>query len=304
LKNKAYIGVDFGGTKILTGAITEEGKVLIEPVIVPTLANEESEKIYKRVKDSINTIINEIDSRSFTFESIGLGVTGPIDMKKGIILECPQLPTMNFFPLRKKIEEDFSLPVYMNNDANCLLYGEALFGVGKGLNSIVGFTLGTGIGCATVMNKKILNGSTDSAGEIWPSPYKDGTIEDFVSGEGVSRIYKEICEKKVSCFSQKKSASEIASLAEKGDKDALKVWEEFGKHLAVAIAWSVNLIDPEIVILGGSISNAYKFFYSSMENNLRKHICPATAEKIKIVSAKLGLHAGFIGAASLGLPIM
>ena len=75
----------------------------------------------------------------------------------------------------------------MNNDANCLIYGEAIFGSGSGLNNIIGFTLGTGIGCAIVMNKEILNGSTDSAAEIWPSPYKDGTIEDFVSGAGVSR---------------------------------------------------------------------------------------------------------------------
>lgn len=302
MKNKAYIGVDFGGTKILTGAITQEGKVLEKTIKVPTLATEESENIYKRVTDSIEKIIHEIYTKQFEIGGIGLGVTGPINIREGIILECPQLPTMNFYPLREKIEQEFSLPVYMNNDANCLIYGEALFGSGSGLNSIVGFTLGTGIGCAIVLDKKILNGSTDSAAEIWPSPYEEGTIEDYVSGAGVSRIYKEVHKSTEHDAAIKKSAEEIFILAEKGNADALKTWKEFGRHLSIAVAWSINMIDPEIVILGGSISNAFKYFSSSMEENLRKYICATPAEKTKVVSARLGSNAGFIGAAALAIP--
>lgn len=302
MKNKVYIGVDFGGTKILTGVISQEGKVLGEPIKVPTQATEESENIYKRVTDSIKKIIHEINPGQFEIGGIGLGVTGPISIREGIILECPQLPTMNFYPLREKIEREFSLPVYMNNDANCLIYGEALFGSGAGFNNIVGFTLGTGIGCAIVMNKKILNGSTDSAAEIWPSPYQNGTIEDFVSGSGVSRMYKKIYENTERDLKTEKSSKEIALLAEEGNTDALKTWKEFGKHLSVAVAWSINLIDPEIVILGGSISNAFTYFSSSMEENLREHICPTPAEKTRVVYATLGSNAGFIGAAALAIP--
>lgn len=182
----------------------------------------------------------------------------------------------------------------MNNDANCLIYGETLFGSGVGKNNVVGFTLGTGLGCAIVLDGKIFVGSTESAGEVWPSPYQDGTIEDMVSGAGISRMYKEIS-------GQDKSALEIEILAEDGDVNALTTWGEFGKHLAVAISWTVNLIDPEIVILGGSISNAFNFFSSSMEKNLRKYICPVPAEKTKVVCSKLGANAGFIGAAALAL---
>ncbi|MHB8581027.1 MAG: ROK family protein [Ignavibacteriaceae bacterium] len=301
MKDRILIGVDFGGTKILTGAMSEKGDILCEPVKVPTNGNDEPVKIIKSITDSIELIFQRIGSSISDVIGIGMGVTGPLDMKNGTILECPQLPTLHFFPLRQTIHDYFALPVYMNNDANCLIYGETLFGCGVGKNNVVGFTLGTGIGCAIIIDRKILNGFTESAGEIWLSPYRTGTIEDFVSGAGVSKIYKEICGQTQSAELSEKTALEIALMAENGDPEALLTWEEFGKHLAVAISWSINLIDPEIIILGGSITNAFKFFSSSLEKNLRKQICPTPAEKTKIELAELGANAGFIGAASLAL---
>ena len=294
LENEILIGVDFGGTKILTGAMTEKGQVLCEPIKVPTNGHEEGGRIIKRLTDSIDDVLRKIGTSINDVGGIGLGVTGPLDIKNGIILECPQLPTLHHFALKETVEKYFGRPVFMNNDANCLIYGETLFGSGIGKNNVVGFTLGTGLGCATILDKKIFAGSTESAGEVWPSPYGDGTIEDLVCGAGVSKIYKKIS-------GEEKSALDIASLAEKGDVNALSTWQEFGRHLSVAIAWTINVIDPEIVILGGSISNAFKFFAPSMESNLRRHVCPIPAEKTKVVCARLGSNAGFIGAASLAI---
>lgn len=292
MKKNIYIGVDFGGTKILTGAMTREGSIPFEPTQVPTVGNDDAKKIIKRLTDSIERILKTIDTSEYEISGIGLGVTGPLDIKNGTILDCPQLPALHNFPLRKEIENYYSLPVFMNNDANCLIYGETLFGSGAGKDNVVGFTLGTGLGCAIILNKKIFLGFTESAGEIWTSPYRDGIIEDFVSGAGVSKIYKNIS-------GLEKSSLDISVLAEKEDADALKTWAEFGEHLAVAMAWTINLIDPEVVILGGSISNAYKYFAPSLEKKLRNSICTVPAEKIKIVTAGLGANAGFIGAASL-----
>jgi glucokinase len=184
------------------------------------------------------------------------------------------------------------MPVYLNNDANCLIYGESIFGAAADKKNVVGFTLGTGIGCAVVLDKKILNGSTGTAGEIWPVPYQSGIIEDIVSGGGVSKIYKSISDRDKTSF-------EVYKMALEGDTEALQTWNEFGKHLAVPIAWSINLIDPEVVILGGSITGAWPFFKDSMEEHLRKWICPVPAERTKVIRAKLGDNAGFIGAACL-----
>jgi glucokinase len=292
MKEKLYIGVDFGGTKILTGAINIKGEVISKTINLPTIGTDDAGTIFKKVTDSIEQIIMNKSLNNYEIAGIGLGVTGPIDITNGIILECPQLPTMHFFPLKQRVEDYFSLPVFMNNDANCMIYGEAIYGSGAGMNIVVGFTLGTGIGCAIVIDKKIFNGSTDSAAEIWPSPYLDGAIEDYTSGAGVSKIYKKYS-------GNDKSSIEVSLLAEKEDADALKTWDEFGMHLAVALSWSINLIDPDIVILGGSISNAFKLFSPSMEKYLRKHICPVPAEKTRVVIARLGANAGLIGAAAL-----
>jgi len=290
--DKIVIGVDLGGTKIMTGAISQEGRVLCTPVKVLTGGHEPKELIVKRITDSVETILSKLNVTINDVAGIGIGTTGPLDIDSGIILECPQLPTMHFFPLRETIQNYFGVPVCINNDANCLIFGENIFGAAANKKSVVGFTLGTGIGCAIVLDKKILNGSTGTAAEIWPSPYQSSTIEDFISGAGVSKIYKSISGKD-------KSSLDVFNLAMESDEQALQTWNEFGAHLAVPIAWAINLIDPEIVVIGGSITGAYKFFRASMEENKRKWVCPVPAEKTKVVLAELGDYAGFIGAACL-----
>jgi glucokinase len=245
MNNKIIIGVDLGGTKIMTGAITREGNVLGEPIKVPTGANDPAEMIVKRITDSIEKTLRDLRLTVNDLIGIGIGSTGPVDSERGEILECPQLPNMHFFNLLESIKRHFGITVRLNNDANCLILGECVFGAAADKKNVVGFTLGTGIGCAIVLDKKILNGSTGTAAEIWPSPYKSGMIED------------------------------------------------------VPIAWSINLIDPQVVIIGGSIASAYPFFKTSMEDNLRKWVCPVPAIKTKVVLAKLGDYAGFIGAACL-----
>jgi glucokinase len=292
MDKKVIIGVDLGGTKIMTGAINSEGRVLSTPVKLPTVGNDTAESIIKRVTGSIEKTLTGLSMKSGDVEGIGIGSTGPLDMVEGLILECPQLPNMNFFPLRKTIQDYFGIPVYINNDANCLIYAESVFGAAAGKKSVVGFTLGTGIGCAIIFDKKIHNGSTGSSGEIFLSPYQSGIIEDFVSGSGVSNIYR-------SLTGIDKTSLEIFNLAKEGNPEALQTWKEFGSLLSVPIAWSINFIDPDVVVLGGSITTAWPFFKDSMEEHLKKSICPVPAEKTKVVTSKLGDYAGFIGAACL-----
>ncbi len=293
MKDKKYIiGVDLGGTKIMTGAIDTDGQVLGTPIKVDTKASEPAENIIKRITDSIDTVIDNLRIDTSEILGIGIGSTGPLDLQKGMILDCPQLPNMQYFPLRAVIEDYYNLPVALNNDANCLILAENTFGVAKGSSKVVGFTLGTGIGCAILFDGKIYNGATGTAGEIWASPFENGTIEDYVSGEGVSRIYQKL-------GGDNRSAFEIHQLAHNGDPIALKTWQEFGKYVSIAISWSINLMDPEVVVIGGSISKAADFFMPELERQLKKQICELPAERTQIKIAQLGDYAGFIGAAAL-----
>jgi glucokinase len=288
----AMIGVDIGGTKIKTGAVSPDGELLCEPDTIATGGNDGSEKIFGRITGSIDTVIKRSGLKKTDIIGIGMGVTGPLDIKRGLILECPQLPTMHFYPLRERVAEVFSLPVYMDNDANALLLGESIWGAGKGHSITLGFTLGTGLGCALVIDNKLFTGANGLACEIWLSPYEDGIIEDILSGNGVSTIYHRLA-------NQWRTAEEISLLAESGDTDAIETWNQFGGVLATALAWGINLADPDIVILGGSISNSMGLFYNSMNSFLKKHICPVPAGKTQVVKAALGDNAGFIGAAAL-----
>jgi glucokinase len=286
------IGVDIGGTKIRAGAVTSAGNLYGNPFTVPTGGNDSKETITGRIIGSINTVLENNSLSAKDIVGIGLGVTGPIDIKNGTILDCPQLPTMHDFPLKKMIAAQFGCHVSMNNDANALVLGESIWGAGNGYPVVLGFTLGTGLGCAIVINKKLHLGATEMSGEIWVSPYRDGTIEDYVSGRGISMMYRKLTNKE-------KSAVEIADLARKRDPHAIATWSEFGQSLAFAVAWSVNIIDPDIIVLGGSIANAMDLFNDPMQAFLRKYICPAPAEKTRVVKTILGDDAGFMGSAAL-----
>ncbi|MEI7525053.1 MAG: ROK family protein [Mariniphaga sp.] len=290
--DKIAIGVDIGGTNVRAGAVSNDGGLIGESFSVSTNATERKELILSRIVDSISRIITQNKLSISDIQGIGLGCTGPLDVKKGLILECPNLPTMDYFPLRSEIEKAFNLPVFMNNDANAMMLGEATWGAGRGASSILGITLGTGFGCAIILNQKIWMGATETAGEIWISPYGDGYIEEVVSGAGVCKLYEKLS-------GLKASSKQIAHLANEGDQFAKAVWEEFGKAVAFALSWSINLLDPEIVIIGGSISNAFELFYPSLYESLVKTICPVPAQNLKIVKAQLGDNAGFIGAAAL-----
>lgn len=292
ISDKIIIGVDLGGTKIMTGAINGEGKVLSTPVKIATEGNDTVENILKRITGSVEKVMNDLQITAGNISGIGIGSTGPLDSETGQILECPQLPNMHFFNLRDAVQNHFKVPVRINNDANCLIFGESIFGAAANAKSVAGFTLGTGIGCAIVLNKKIWDGATGTAGEIWVSPYKDGTIEDYVCGAGVVKMHKAISGKDASSLDVYKFACD-------GDKEALQTWKEFGEHLAAAMSWTINILDPEVVVLGGSITAAYPFFQQAMEEKLEKFICPVPAQKTKIVLAQLGDYAGFIGAACL-----
>lgn len=294
MEEKAILGLDLGGTKILSGVISARGKVLGNPYTIHTGGKDPEEAIIHRMFTAIE---RSLDDASLTIEDIsgiGVGATGPLDMKQGLILDCPFLPTLKYFPLSKTIREKFAVPVFLDNDANCFALGEYFFGAGAEYNTVLGFTLGTGLGCGIVINGKVFAGVTQHAGEIGTSPYQEETIEDTVSGSGISRIYKAIS-------SQERSGQEIAALAARGDKDAILSWEQFGEHLAYAISWGINIIDPDIVVLGGSMANAMDLFAPAMEIYLRKNISPLPAEKTKVVKAGLGDHAGLIGAACLVL---
>lgn len=289
-RKQVAIGVDIGGTKIRAGIVGAEGSVYDVPRSIATCAEQPGEAIVQR----LIALIKETLSRAAEYDVLGIGVgcTGPLDLRRGMLLEVENLPTLNHYPLLQVLEEALQMKVKMENDANALILAEALWGAGKDADTVLGFTLGTGIGCALINHRTVWQGQTDCAGEIWTSPYRAGILEDYVSGNAVTRLYKQYTGMHL-------SESEIAALAISGEETAKQVWDEFAQALAYALAWTVNMLDPQTVVIGGSIIKSANLFWEQADTSFRRYVCRSVAESISLKPAALGDDAGFIGAAAL-----
>lgn len=289
-REQVAIGVDIGGTKIRAGIVGAEGVVYDVPRTIPTCAELPGEEIVQR----LIALIKETLSHAGEYDVLGIGVgcTGPLDLRKGMLLEVENLPTLNNYPLLQVLEEALQMKVKMENDANALILAEALWGAGKDADTVLGFTLGTGIGCALIEHGKVWQGKNDCAGEIWTAPYRDGILEEYVSGNAVTRLYELHTGKHL-------SGNEIAALAIAGEESAKQVWDEFAQALAYALSWTVNMLDPQLVVIGGSIIKSANLFWEQADTSFRRYVCRSVADSVSLKPAALGDDAGFIGAAAL-----
>ena len=289
-REQVAIGVDIGGTKIRVGIVGAEGVVYDVPRTIPTCAELPGEEIVQR----LIALIKETLSHAGEYDVLGIGVgcTGPLDLRKGMLLEVENLPTLNNYPLLQVLEEALQMKVKMENDANALILAEALWGAGKDADTVLGFTLGTGIGCALIEHGKVWQGKNDCAGEIWTAPYRDGILEEYVSGNALTRLYELHTGKHL-------SGTEIAALAIAGEEAAKQVWDEFAQALAYALSWTVNMLDRQVVVIGGSIIKSANLFWEQADTSFRRYVCRSVADSVSLKPAALGDDAGFIGAAAL-----
>jgi len=253
------IGVDIGGTEIKAG-IVSNGKV-IKKITVKTQTNKGRKQVIQNITNAIKQLFNK------NIKAIGIGAPGPLDYKRGILGKQLNLPLSNF-NLKKFVQQKFKVPVAVDNDANVFTLGEALQGAGKKYDNVIGLTLGTGIGGGIVINKKLYHGR-GNAGELGHITIKfdekikskcgnNGCIEQYASARGICKRAKV------------KSPLELYNLAIKRNKKAISAWKQTGILLGIGIINIINSFDPDIVIIGGNISKAWKFFYKAMNQEINK----------------------------------
>jgi len=291
VQDKMAVGVDLGGTKIRAGLVTEKGYMNGSCVEMATEAHRKREDVEGSLFASIASVLDRALNSGCKVIGIGVGSPGPLDLSRGMILNAPNLPSLNHYPLKSRIQEKFGLTVIVDNDANCFTLGEAVFCDADKHSVVVGLTLGTGLGCGIVLSGKVYHGETGTAAEIWKTPFYNKTVDDYFSGEGVGAIYESITGEKL-------EAREIGQKAGQGDEAAIRTWEMYGTELGRMMAWIVNLVDPGIIVLGGSMSNAFEFFQQALEASLRPNINPIPRQHLQIKKGKLGENGGFMGAAA------
>jgi len=292
-------GIDVGGTFIKAGVV-QNGKILAQSTI--TTPHKEEYDIIQNIRDIIQ------DFNIYKISAFGIGFAGLVDSTKGIVYSSPNFPEIHNFELVSKLKEKLNLPIFIHNDASLYTLGEAIFGAGRGKRYILGMTLGTGVGGGIVIDKEIYGGMNDFAGEIGHITIdingekcgcgNIGCLEKYVAADGIIKRAKEYIKKEASALSEIKEISPeiISHLANKGDKVAEKVIIETGRLLGIGIASLINVLSPEIVIIGGGIANAGELLFNSIREEVKKRSYLVKINKIDIVPAELGSGAGVLGA--------
>lgn len=277
------VGVDVGGTKI-EAALIEDLNILRK-----VKRKTEAEKGKEAVLKNIVASINEVFSPSVT--AIGVGIAGPTNPDKGVLLESPHIPCLVNFPLRDFLEKEFKAKVVVDNDARMFTLGE--YDLYR--KNMVGLTLGTGIGGAAVVDD-VMEANPKTAGEEIGhlkivengrrcSCGARGCLEAYASGSAIEKRYREFAGKKL-------TAKEIAEKAAKGNKVAGKVVEEAGKYLGRGLVKILERHSPDVIVIGGSVSNTIGLIETAIEEF--KKIKPEA--KVRIEKSKMR-NAALSGAA-------
>lgn len=284
--NNGYLGIDLGGTQIRGAVLNAQS--ISERSKSPALAQWKSEKIPigKTVDDVLNSLMNFISSFDLiNVRAIGIGVPGLVDHKNDRVIDVLNIHGWKDVPLRSILEEKFQIPVAIENDANCFALGEYHFGKRQKISSLVGVTIGTGLGTGIIINGKIYRGANGAAGEFGMMDYNGKFIEYFVSGQFFKNTYGV-------------DGESVFAAAQNGDSEALMKFEEFGKHFSEALKMILYSLDPELIVLGGSISQAFPLFEKAMNEGLKSFAYKSSIDQLKIEVSAVP-NAGVLGACLL-----
>jgi glucokinase len=283
MTTKKTIGIDLGGTHIRGGWVTENPRHSVN-----TLSSIFTQRI--NPQGSVEEVVEELFALAdrlvnHSVQAIGIGVPGLVDTEHGIVYDVVNIPSWKQVSLGQLLQDRYKLPVYINNDANCFALGEFYFGKGRGYNSMIGLTVGTGLGSGIVLNKKLYAGKYGGAGEFGMIDYLDKYYEYYASGQFFKNVYQtdgEIVFKK----------------AKDGDEMAIKMYEEMGTHLGNAIKTILYALDVELIILGGSVRHGFPYFSKTMWQQIQTFVFQRAVENLKVEISELE-NSGILGAAAL-----
>lgn len=308
------IGVDLGGTNIAAAVVNDSGEILLK-ISNPTMAKEGQEGTVNRIIGTIKELIEKYDSRA-EYKGIGIGVPGVCDIPNGIVKFAPNLFWKDV-PIKEILQKEFSIPTYIDNDANAAALGEAWTGAGKDKRHIVCITLGTGVGSGLILNGDIFHGA-QTAGELGHVTVLEdgpkcncgntGCLETLAAAPGIARIAKDaVLEGKETILNNYVqgedftglTAKEVFDSAKEGDLVANKIVEDVARYLGLALANVINLLNPELIVIGGGVAAAGETLFVPLKKVVEERALTDLYNDVEIVAAQLGNDAGIIGAAAL-----
>ena len=314
------VGVDLGGTTVNVGVVPFDGGPVLGMRSVPTEADKGPKFVVDRIvdliRDAMRAAQNEAGIAEDAFVGIGLGSPGPLDRRTGTVIDTPNLGWRNF-PLRDLISNAVGLEAELDNDANAATLGEWWQGAGQGVSTLVGVTLGTGIGGGIVLDGKVFHGISDVAGEVGHMTIDStgrrckcgnyGCLEAYASGPAIAARAVEGLQSGEPSLLPSMVRGELARITAEtvyeaivaGDDYAKEVMRDTAKFLGTGIANLINILNPGMVVISGGVTRAGDRLLEPLKKEVRRRAFSHASENCQIVTSSLGSMVGVIGAACM-----
>ncbi len=311
------LGFDIGGTKcaVITANWDGENIALLKKEVCPTdFKITPNEMINKLITMADGIIDNKVDA-------IGISCGGPLDSKKGVIINPPNLIGWNNIEVVKIIENHYGVTPKLQNDANACAVAEWKFGAAKGKNNVVFLTFGTGLGAGLILDGKLYSGTNDNAGEVGhirlnqsgPVGFgKVGSFEGFCSGGGIAQLGFAMANEKAKTGEYPTyfkagmteadvTAKTVAEAAILGDETALEVYKTSGEYLGRGLSILMDILNPEVIVIGSIFARSSALLWDACEAELKKEALPLALGCCQILPAKLGENIGDYAAIATAL---
>lgn len=258
--------------------MVRDGKI-IDDVTFATPAQAPEQEVVAEIIKGVEKLIDK------DVAGVGIGVPGLVDEEQGVVYDLWNIPSWKEVFLKKYLEDHFSKPVHITNDANTFVLGEKIYGKGSAFKNLVGITLGSGFGTGIVIHDKLYSGTLSSAGELASIPYEDSNLEDYCSGKFFRKQFN-------------MEGADVYALAKEGDPKAIDIFNQYGRHLGNAIKTILYILSPQAIFLGGSVSGSYDFFKGSLNESIEAFPFKRVTSKLTIEPSAIK-NVSVLGAAAL-----
>lgn len=311
-----YAGIDLGGTKIAAALVEAQHGTVLQRAIIPTEAHTGAEAVLARMADLVRQICGQASLPPSALAGLGVGVPGVFDPATGNTLFLPNLPgAWRGVPVGPVLQHELGCNVRLINDARAFVLAEATFGAGRGAATVVGLTLGTGVGGGIVIHGRLHAGMDGTAGEIGHhtvDPHgppcgcgNNGCLETFASGPSIAvQGMRAVAQGHTTTIAalveqdlNRITPEIILRAAEQGDAIARAILARAGDALGIGIANMVTVLSPEVVVLGGSVARLGEWLFAPVRAMIRQRCHVTPIERVQVLPAALGGDAGMIGAA-------
>lgn len=304
------LAADLGGTNLRMAAVDREGRILYR-TRHDTPKTERADEIVSAITEAADECLKAVRKEGW-IKAFGAAAPATLNARDGVILKAPNLPALDGFRFSATVADELNLPVVLENDANAAAIGENWLGAGRGVENSICVTLGTGVGGGIILDGRILRGVDGTAGEIGHICVEPlgapcgcgsrGCVEQYSSASAIVRLTRELenqYPKTVLKNKTRLTARDVFEAGAAGDELALEVFRKVGFYLGIALADLINILNPEVIVIGGGAAAGWDLFIDHARDQISQRAFERPAQRARLVRAELGDDAGILGAAKL-----